>query len=504
MFLPKNNVANFNILESGLFQDIASKESKSIGHMSGFTYFDYPTAYCDKNGYNNTLLPNGGLFPRIYTCIGESGTGKTTTMIQLGGSIVDRHTFGTLVFIDPEGNCSPERIKSLNKWNDFQYRNKCLYIPPSPPITINDVYDIIRKVAHSKDGKFNKIGLVTPYKDIYTNKHIEIYPPTVIILDSVPALVISQSLEEQVDGKKEFKSIDQISNNIDAMREAKDNTNFLKKVKGLLDKYNIILIMINHIVKEVPMGMFDKPKKYHPNLKAGEKLKGGSEQIYQSFGLFKISQKEVINERNPIYGDRIRGAINNLDLIKNKSNISNNEFRIVFDKRTGYRPELSDFEYLLSRKFGISGSPMSMYLDILPEIKFTRKTLVSKCEEFPLLSRAISFLAKYKMGNDLIIMNKFGELNLNEFAELPLYKRISIILSTTIPYPIYSINQFDNTSIKNLEMLAFRGNMYTGMTGEYISPININILQKISSWSKRGYCICKNTGGDPIENILNK
>ena len=58
------------------------------------------------------------------------------------------------------------------------------------PITINDVYDIIRKVAHSKDGKFNKIGLVTPYKDIYTNKHIEIYPPTVIILDSVPALVI--------------------------------------------------------------------------------------------------------------------------------------------------------------------------------------------------------------------------------------------------------------------------------------------------------------------------
>ena len=35
MFLPKNNVTNFNILESGLFQDIASKESKPIGHMSG-------------------------------------------------------------------------------------------------------------------------------------------------------------------------------------------------------------------------------------------------------------------------------------------------------------------------------------------------------------------------------------------------------------------------------------------------------------------------------------
>ena len=489
MFIPRSGCKNFNVMESSLFGDLINNDVKSIGHMSGFTYFDYPTAYEDVNRYNDTILPNGGLFPRIYTCIGESGTGKTTSMLQLGGSIVDRHWGGTMVMIDAEGNTTPERIMSLNKWSESEFKMKCLYRPPSPPISINGVYDIIRKLAHIKDSKRDKIMLKTPFKDPYSGKHNEIFPPTVVILDSIPALVISQTLEEGIDGSKEFKSIEQIGNNIDGMREAKDNTAFLRKVKGLLDEFNIILILINHLSKETPMGMFDKPKKYHPNLKAGEKLKGGHEQIYQSFGMFKISQKEPIDERNPIYGDRIRGAINTLDHIKNKSNVSVSEYRFVFDKRTGYRPELSDFEYLLSKSFGIGGSPMSMYLLILPEIKFTRKTLLDKCEEIPILSRAISFTAKYHMGNDVIIHNKFGELDLKEFAELPYDWRMSILVSMTIPYPLYGVKSLGEDKMMETQMRATRGNMYTGLTGDYISPLNVDILKRIIRWYKSGYCM---------------
>lgn len=500
MFL-NNSGSNFSILESGLFGDILEKESKVIGHMSGFTYFDYPTAYADVNGYNFTVLPNGGMFPRIYSCIGESGTGKTTTMLQKGGSIVDRHWGGTLVMVDPEGNTTPDRIKTLNRWSDEEYRRKCLYIPPSPPICINKVYDIIRRVAHAKDQQKDKIKLKTPYLDDYTGNHIEVYPPTVVIVDSVPALVISQTTEEAVDGKKEFKSVDQIVNNIDGMREAKDNTNFLRKVKGVLDQYNIILVLINHLSKETPMGMFDRPKKYHPNLKAGEKLKGGYEQIYQSFGMFRIAQKEVIDDRNPIYGDEIRGAVNTLDMIKNKSNVSANEFRFVFDKRTGYRPELSDIEYLMSKKFGLSGSPMSMYLTILPEIKFTRKSLIEKCREIPILSRAISFTAKYHMINEMVIHKRFGELDLEEFANMSLPWRVSIITSSTIPYPRYGVKHFGNDNMRDTQLKAYEGNLYTGYSGEYISPANVNILIEVVNNYRNGYCHCVVKNGDPIKNL---
>jgi len=486
------------ILESNMFGDIGTEECKAIGHMSGFTYFDYPTAYKDKNIDTGLILPNGGLFPRIYSAIGESGTGKTTTMVQLGGSIVDRCWGAMLVFVDAEGNTTPDRIMTLNRWSESEFRQKCRYIPPSPPISIGDVYDVIRRIAHSKSAKKDKFKVVTPYADV-SGKHIEIYPPTVVIVDSIPALVIAQTQEEQVDGKKEFKAIDKMSENMDGMREAKDNTAFLRKVKGVLDEYNIILILINHLSKEVPMGMFDRPKSYHPNLKAGEKLKGGYEQIYQSFGMWRIAKKETIDDRNPIYGDSIRGSVNALDLIKNKSNVSANEFRFVFDKRTGYRPELSDFEYLLAKKFGIEGSPMSMYITILPEIKFTRKNLIDKCLENPILSRAISFVAKYHMGNDVIIMNQFGELDLKRFANMPIEWRMSIILSMTSPYPRYGIKDLGEYAYYNEQALAAVGDMYTGLGDGYVSPTNVDIIKKLVEYSENGYCECEGSHYDSVK-----
>jgi len=490
MFVSSNKSNNFNVLDSGLFKELVETDARAIGHLTGFTYFDYPVAYPDINGINNTLLPNGGLFARIYTCIGESGTGKTTTMIQIAGSVVDRNQGASLVFIDSEGNCTPERIKNLNCWDDMKYRRSCIYIPPSPPISINRVYDIIRRIAHSKDGKLDKIGLDTPFTDVYTGKFIKVYPPTVVIVDSVPALVISQTMDEQVDGKKDFKSVEQIASNVDGMREAKDNTNFLRKVKGVLDQYNIILILINHTTKEVPMGMFDKPKKFHPNLKAGEKLKGGNEQIYQSFCMYRLTQRTVIDDRNPIYGDNIRGSISSLDYVKNKSNVSSNEYMYVFDKRTGYRPELSDFEYLLSRKFGISGTPFSMYMTILPEIKFTRKNLVDKCQEHPILSRAISFTAKYRMGNDVIVLNRFGELDIERFALMPLVWRYSVLMSTTIPYPRFSLHEIGNENMIPDHLKAFEGNLYTGLNGDYVSPINVDKLKRIVSLYETEHAEC--------------
>lgn len=502
MFISKNKNANISVLDSDLFKDIFSQNSKLIGHLSGFTCFDYPTAYCDTSDVDGMLNANGGFFPRIYEVIGESETGKTSLLVQLGGSIVNNYCGSNMIFIDSEGNCGPERIKSLNNWNDYEYSNKCVYIPPSPPITVNRVYDIIRRVAHSKSNKKGKIELITPYINPYTGKFIEIYPPTIVILDSIPSLVISQSLEESVDGDKDFKSIDQIASNVDGMREAKENTNFLRKVKGLLDEYNIILFMVNHIAKEVSMGMFDKPKKFHPHLKPGEKLKGGNEQIFQAFGLFRISQKEMIDERNPIYGDSIFGYVNSIDIIKNKGNVSGISFPYVFDKRTGYRHELSDFELLFQRKFGISGSPLSMYMTILPEIKFTRKTLVNKCEEYPLLARAINFTAKYCLGNEMVVHNRFGELDLIKFSQMPIEWRTSILFSSTRPYPGYTDNLDE---FLQLQYQALNGSIFTGYGQDYIDPINVDKLKRITSLSEKGYCDCgfvKNN--DPIEMMMQK
>jgi hypothetical protein len=318
-------------------------------------------------------------------------------------------------------------------------------------------------------------------------------------LDSIPSLVISQSIEEYIDevNNADFKEVEQISSNVDGMREAKDNTNFLRKVKGLLDEFNIVLCLVNHLSKEVQMGMFDRPKKFHPLLAPGEKMKGGNEQIFQSFVMNKITQRENLNDKNPIYGDHIRGYINQIEFIKNKGNVSGTTFPYVFDRRTGFRFELSDFEYLFQKKVGVSGSPMSSFMTILPEIKFTRKNLVEKCEEFPLLPRAISFTAKYFMTNELVLNNKFGELNLEAFARMPLNWRISVIFSVTQQYPTYKgFNRF-------LQNQAFNGSLYTGFN-EDTDMSNLDRIKNVVRLHEQGYCVCSEVkNSDPIENVKN-
>lgn len=495
----QNNMSN--IFDSDLFNEIRSIDKRSIGFNTGFTIFDYPAAHKDFTIAHNgerIMSPNGGLFSKIYTGFGESETGKTTLLIQAAGAIAESYKDGSMVFIDAEGNVTPERIMSLCNWDEFTYRKKCLYVPNNPPISINDVLNIIRKICHTKAAKGEKFKIDTPYVDIYTGKKIKTYPPTVVLLDSLPYLVISQSQEEHIDPKKEFKKLDQIASNVDGMREAKDNTMFLKKVKSYLSEYNITLLQINHVAKEVPMGMFDKPKKFHPGMKAGEKLTGGKEQIFSAFGLYRVRQIEMIDDRNRPYGDHIKdGYICTLDHVKNKSNISSNGFRYVFDKRTGYRPELTDFEYIWEKKVGLKGSPASMFLTILPEVKFTRKTLVDKCEENPLLTRALNFMAKYVMGNDTILLGRYGDLDLETMGELPIDIRSSILFSTTSPYPMYRPWYFDNYD--HYQICAARGNMFTDLGRGYISPINVPKLNNIIDACSSGYMFPNNWRKDPVD-----
>jgi len=488
MFISGTGVqSSFNLLETDLFKDFMSDVVKPVGYLSGLNVFDIPASHIDRDGMTGLFLQNGGMFPRVYTCVGESETGKTMLVIQLAGSIVDNYD-GTFVYIDVEGNTTPERVMSLNGWSLSEFKQKCLYKPSSPPMSVNDVYGLIRKVAHAKSKNKKELTIRTPYINPYTGEFIDILKPTVVVLDSLPYLILSHTADEMIseDDRGEFKEIEKISENIDAMREARDNTNFLKKVKGLLDEWNIILIINNHIIKEASMSIFDKPKKFLPGLKAGERTKGGYEMIYASFGIFRIYQFEQLNEKNPIYGDSIHGSINGLDMVKNKSNISSSSYRYVVDKRRGFCPELSDFEYLFHKKVHIQGSPMSMSLSVLPEVKFTRKNLIDRCDESALLRRALNFTAQVEMMNEYILNDQMGPVDFMEkLGSLPIEWRASIFVGTTFDYPIYRKRR--DESVLELYQLAVKGSFYTGFGYEYISPININLLRAIATYGEE-YC----------------
>ena len=499
MMMRDKGVA-FNLLNTDLMKEVREVDNRVIGNKTGFTQFDYPTSSRDIDGDTGFILPNGGPYPRIHSFIGESGAGKSTIVLQIAGGIVDSFPGSTLVDIDPEGNTSPRRIMDVCHWGEQEYKNKCILVDNKEPISILTVYNHIRRIAFIKEKNKKKLLVDTPYTDMYTGKKIQIYPPTVVVLDSVPALSLLKDEEETVEGKREFKELEKMVENIAGMHEGRDNTSFLKKVSSFLAKYNIILFAINHLSKDTPMSRFDIPKKYHPNLKAGEKLKGGKEWIFQSHSFYRLDISSPIDDRNPDYGDKIRGNYVRLTLIKNKGNVSKTTFTIVFDTRTGLRPELSDFQFLFENKIGWSGSPMSMRLDILPEISFTRKTLYGKCQQHPELSRAISYTVKSILAEKLITLGEEPMLDLEALSNLPLEERLAIIYSGTIPYSGFYDGgwEYVERMVESLKK-ASMGRDTTGIPGDtYISPANSGYINDIARDINDGYTRSYNLDKDDV------
>lgn len=427
----------------------------SVANMTGYNAVD---VFSGSLEYDTNGLPrlNGGLHSRAITIVGESTTGKTTLALKLGSSIIDRwnRLYGNMAemyFRDIEDNTPIRRIKTVTGWSDNQIINSLNY--SNTACSVTDIYNEIRAISDVKEKLRKQLTVKTGIRDI-DGAEIEVLSPTVYITDSIAALNPDGIPDFEFDKSGNLKEVEKISGNIDAARDAKSNTAFIKKVKSYLSKYNIILIMINHITEEMSTSMYDVPTRFLTFLKPGQKLKGGKELVYQSFAIINLTVKTRINDKEPIYGDKIRGSVTHLTFIKNKSNVEGIGIPMVFDQKTGYRPELSDWEYLYSKNYGFSGSPASYYLKVLPEVKFTRKTLYNTCLSNPLLARAMSFTARAAMISDGI----FGSLPLDYdgFADKYSYEeRVTWILTFTEPYPgyenehIYIPLELEETALKN-------------------------------------------------------
>lgn len=434
-----NNPVIFSQMMSAIspeFQkEMEDEQEHLVAFPTGFNTFDIMGANIEPGIYGGGYV-NAGFFPRVITVVGESGVGKSTALVQTLASMVQRCGSFMQVY-DMEQHLYPERIRELTHWSKEQFKNHCRY--KSGARGMVEVYNDVRRIVALKEKMKKTYGdaaMITTGMIDYDGNLIKVFPPTPIIIDSIPSLLSNgvESLEYDKDGN--VKDVKSVVENIDAARDAKVNTNFIKKIKPLLSKYNIPLIMINHITEQMITGPFEKPKKFHPNFKPGQMLKGGKEMVYQSFGLFDIHGKEPINERYPIYGDRINGNIVQVRWVKSKSSASGSIYRLVFDKKEGYKAELSDFEYIYGRKYGFSGSPASYRLDILPEVSFTRKSLLEKCETNPLFARALNFTARLCMLSDIIYTIPPVELKFL-VEQLSEEERYALVISNSSYYPFY-------------------------------------------------------------------
>lgn len=480
--------------------------SKLISHMSMFSnngdddfkiFPAVPTKYTVYNIYSGDLAKNmygypvlnGGMYPRLCNIIGESATGKTSFMIGSVASAIDniRKRFGDgyseLFFFDCEKNTPTNRLLNLSNWSPADFITKCNY--SNKDLTLLSLANLIIKIANEK-AKFRKDYLLPSGLMDIDGREVQFLAPTYICVDSVAA-VNPEGVESLIETGKdgEVKDLDALANNTEAMRDAKAWTIFVRKIKPYLDMGNVGLYCINHKTKETKMSMFEKETRYLPFLGMGEKLKGGKEFIFQSYNILDFQSGEKYDERNPVYGNDISGFSTRCSFVKNKGNIEGAKFPMVFDQFKGYIPEISDMEYLWQSKFGIDGVS-KITLDVLPEISFTRKTLLKTIEEFPQLGRALQFTAKFHASNKMLWRTE--PASLKDFGtNVPLEQRLSILYNFTTPYGkeanTEGFREFSRIAHENQKYYTFGGfnkDRYANVTSS-----NQNIENAVDNYT---YC----------------
>lgn len=425
----QNNNEDYNIWE----------KISNYATPTGITAIDIMSANLEKDERGHYSILNGGFSTKPFTMVGNSSSGKSTLAVQAVANMVDfvnSYWPGTseMIFFDVERYFSIERIKNITGWTDTDVYNK-LVLYQEDKTNVLDIYNEIRKICDLKEKNQKSLYIETPLINLDGTEHYQ-YSPTFIIIDSIAML--SSVPEFSYDKAGNIKIDEEISKNTEAMIDAKNNTNFIKKVKPLCNKYGLVLMMINHITNEIKISMFDIPTKALPWLSPGSRIHGGKELIYQSAGLIGLMFGEKLDDRNRKYGDDIHGSINKVTFYKNKNGIEGIQFPIVLNADMGYMPELSDFELLTDRKYGLNGVG-NYTLQFLPELgTITKRNCYEKCQNDGLIARAIQFTAKIYLVYTLIYKSELPDLE-RYAQELPFEDRVKIVIKYSDKYFRYNV-----------------------------------------------------------------
>lgn len=253
-----------NILVEALRANEAAKGKKAdeyfncnasvISYSTGFPVLDYYLGYkvnvCDEDGNYVTSYPSVGITAGSYALfIGKPSTSKTATAVKIAANIVRKFNNGTVIHFDLEQAMNYSRIQALTKlpMNDMREGK---YILRQEKCTLEDMKATIMRLYHEKVNNPSlykyKTGLLNEF-----GEEIEIYEPSVIILDSIATITMS------LDGgdAKTLEKLEEVATQTDRMRLTGEIGRFFNEIMPYLREANITLIAINQIKTNPQMGI---------------------------------------------------------------------------------------------------------------------------------------------------------------------------------------------------------------------------------------------------------
>lgn len=302
-----------------------------ISYKTGFPVLDYYLGYkvnvYDDNENIIESYPAVGIPAGSFILFaGKPSSSKTTTAVQIASNIVRPFDNGTVLHFDIEQAMNYTRIQALSKF-PMHDMDAGKYILRQGNTSIDEVYNTIMELYFEKTknpekymyktGKLNEFG-----------KEIELFEPTVVILDSIASL----SMYYDENDKKDMKTISELEGNTYANRLARDISQFCTKLLPRLRSANIILIAINQIKTKLDTGVFKSAPAFM-YMKQDETLPGGwAPQFYAHIMLKFVAES---SEKFNLEDDGFDGFGVSIAVLKSRTNQAGKACHMVYDKVRG-------------------------------------------------------------------------------------------------------------------------------------------------------------------------
>lgn len=388
-----------NVLVEALRMNDASRGKKQdhyfdnnasvISYSTGFPVLDYYLGYtvnvCDNDGHFVESYPNLGITAGSYVLfIGAPSTSKTATAVKIAANIVRPFNNGFIIHFDLEQALNYSRIQALTKLPMNEMRDG-KYILRQERTTLEDMKATIMRIYQEKMENPAKYKYKTGKLNEF-NQEIEIYEPTVVILDSIAS--ITMALDDG--SSKSVEKLEEIQSQTDRMRLTGEIGRFFTELLPYLRTANIILIAINQI-KDNPQVSFIKTPSLVLGLKSDERCPGGRGPLYLAHILLRFNA--VGSEKYDDADDGFSGFKVRTDIIKSRVSAALKSVNLIYDKNSGIDMVRSTVDY--AKDMGlIGGNKNGYYFNKYKDEKFTLKNMPQDFRNNPKL---------YKIMHDEVI-----------------------------------------------------------------------------------------------------
>jgi len=285
-------------------------------------------------------------------------THNTTLADQIGYNMIRPYKDGLLIHVDAEKTSNKQRILQITNAIEGEKR----IILNKQHTSIEDVMTMVNEICDMKEsaGRAGMVKMPSPFKE---DEFFWAYPPTVFIIDSLPAF-----------NSKNY-NVEDLGSNADGMIAARDTTRFYTNCLDRAWHYNLNFIVINHIKPKVEVNPYAKAPNGLLLLGTGEHLPRGTVAQYYSQTYFRI--KMMKSDPYTISDNGFDGFRCVLELSKSKTNSIGTDIPLAFNNAKGFDQIYTLYEFAKSCGL-VKGKNPHLFFDGMEDMKFSRKDFRKK------------------------------------------------------------------------------------------------------------------------------